>query len=270
MAFFYVICPVHLFCLGIRAVFDTFCLVKDGVSLLNCSQEVILAKPQPLVILMHLTTTVNAVVVLVTLHLKPPGIEFCGFRTALKSLVRKGSFWSFNITFVFAIAQSITPMCLDLSGINIAVAITEILFTASRLIVAYFVNYLSPVKFPNGNERNCERLHTWLAYWVTLVLFFLDNTQALLGVTLDFAEKITPLGRVSPGSHDFGVVAHLVLLGIEATFELRLFVFYWNKLFHGNKDLFSSVAILRSIQDWPYQMLQMSPNEEDDGITQRT
>ena len=57
----------------------------------------------------------------------------------------------------------------------------------------------------------------------------------------------TPLGNKQPGSHEFGVVAHLVLLGTKATFEARMFLFYWNKLFHGNKDLFSAALILRSI-----------------------
>ena len=57
----------------------------------------------------------------------------------------------------------------------------------------------------------------------------------------------TPLGNKQPGSHEFGLVAHLVLLRTKATFEARMFMFYWNKLFHGNKDLFSAALILRSI-----------------------
>ena len=138
-------------------------------------------------------------------------------------------------------------MCKHLSGLNSAVAATLVLFLASRLIVAYSINYLLPVKFPPVGERNFVRLYTWLGYWVTLVMFFLDTCHSALAVTLDVAEKVTPLGNKQPGSHEFGVVAHLVLLGTKATFEARMFLFYWNKLFHGNKDLFSAALILRSI-----------------------
>ena len=82
---------------------------------------------------------------------------------------------------------------------------------------------------------------------MTLVMFFLDTCHSALAVTLDVAEKVTSLGNKQPGSHEFGVVAHLVLLRTKATFEARMFMFYWNKLFHGNKDLFSAALILRSI-----------------------
>lgn len=269
MVFYAVVCPVHLFCLGISAVFDTVCLVRDGVSLVNCTEKVIIPKPQPLVILFCLTTLVNTMVVLSVLHLKPPGIEFCGFRAALNMLAKKGTFWSLNITFAFVIVDYIMITSRHLSAINTILCVIWVLFLASRLIVAYFINYVPRVKYPQDNERNCATLYTWSAYWLTLVMFFLDTAHVAMTVTLDVAEKVTPLGNVKEGSHDFQVVAHLVLLGIKATFELRLFLFYWNKLFHGNKDLFSTFIVLKSIQAQPYRDIPSLDDESNDRSEQR-
>ena len=75
--------------------------------------------------------------------------------------------------------------------------------------------------------------------------------SAALAITLDVAEKLSPLGKVQTGSHNFATVSRLVILGIKATFEGRLFIFYWNKIFHGDKDLFSTFIVLKSIQEQP-------------------
>jgi hypothetical protein len=83
------------------------------------------------------------------------------------------------------------------------------------------------------------------------VLFFLATAQFALAIALDVAEKLSPLGKVQTGSHNFAIVSRLVLLGIKATFEGRLVMFYWNKLFHGDKDLFSTFIVLRPIQEQP-------------------
>ena len=126
-----------------------------------------------------------------------------------------------------------------------------VVFTASKLIVAYFLNYVFPIKFPAVNERSFIRLYIWLAYWITLVVFFLATAHMALAITLDVAEKISPIGNVQTGSHNFTTVCQLVFLGIKATFEGRLLIFYWNKFFHGDKDLFSTFLVLKSIQEQP-------------------
>lgn len=161
MIFYTGLRSVHLFCLAIRVVFDTRCLVDEKASVVNCSVKVIIASPQYLVILAQVTAVLNTVVVCATLHLKPPGIEFCGFRTALKRLVKRGSFWILTLSFVFVIVDYVLTTFKKLSAINKAVAITYVLFQMSRIIVVYFINYLPRVKFPRGKEINCESFYTW-------------------------------------------------------------------------------------------------------------
>ena len=246
-----ILCLTNLICLGLSSTFDTLCAVKQAKSVVNCTEKVLIQKPQPFLMVFCLTTIINAIAVMTTLYFKPNGVEFCGFKAALRELIRKGSFWSFNITYIFVVLEYIIITFKNLEIANKVLAIELVLFCASRLIVAYFLNYVFPVTFPPADQRSFARLYICLAYWITLVLFFLATAQFALAIALDVAEKLSPLGKVQTGSHNFAIVSRLVLLGIKATFEGRLVMFYWNKLFHGDKDLFSTFIVLRPIQEQP-------------------
>jgi hypothetical protein len=190
-------------------------------------------------------------------------VKFCGFKEALKQLIRKGSFWSFNIMYMFFILDYIIMAFKDMTIESRLLCVMLISFCASKLIVAYFFNYVLPVKFPAVNERELTRVYLWLAYWTTLLLFFLATTHCTLAITLDVAEKLSPLGKVQTGSHNFATVSRLLLLGIKATFEGRLFLLYWNKIFHGDKDLFSTFIVLKSIQEQPTSSIRVNYNQND-------
>ena len=137
----------------------------------------------------------------------------------------------------------------DLEVINKAIAIAAVLSLGSQLIVAFFLNYVPRVRFPEESRRSFTTVYICFAYWMTIGLFFLASANLALALTLDVAEKISLLGKVKMGSHNFAVVIRLVLIGINATFSGRLFLFYWNKFFHGDKDLFSTLSALHSISN---------------------
>ena len=256
------LCFTNLVCLGFSSVFDTMCAVKQDSSVVNCTEKIrFINKPQPLVIIFHLTVMTNAIVVMTTLYLKPKAVKFCGIKSALKQLVKKGAFWSFNILFFFVVSDYVECICChDFELTNKVVAATMIVFYISRLIAAFFLNYVIPVKLPVIGERTFTRMYFWLAYWTTLVLFLLDSAEMALAVTLDVAEKLSPLGRVKTGSKDFTTVYRLILLGIKATFEGRLFIFFWNKFFHGSKDLFSTFIVLKPIKEEPAKRIENGQN----------
>ncbi len=151
--------------------------------------------------------------------------------------------------YMFFVSDYIILIFQELSIENKILTIILVVFCASKLIVAYFLNYVIPARFPAVNERSFTRLYICLAYWITLVLFFLATAQSALAITLDVAEKLSPLGKVQTGSHNFATVSCLVLLGIKATFEGRLFIFYWNKIFHGDIDMFSTFLVLKPIKE---------------------
>ena len=259
------LCLANLVLLGLTSTFDTLCAVKKGKSVVNCPEKVLIDEPQHFVIAYYLTSIVNAICFITTLYLTPACVKFCGFKAALKQLISKGSFWSFNIMYIFFILDYIIMVFKKLPVESRLLAAILIPFCASKLTVAYFFNYVLPVKFPAVNERKLTRVYIWLAYWTTLVLFFLATAHYTLAITLDVAEKLSPLGKVQTGSHNFATVSRLVLLGIKATFEGRLFLFYWNKIFHGDKDLFSTFVVLRSIQEQPISSIR--ENDGQNGLS---
>ena len=257
------LCLANLVLLGLTSTFDTLCAVKMGKSVVNCTEKVLIDKPQHFVIAYYLTSITNAICFFTTLYLEPSCVKFWGFKEALKELIRKGSFWSFNIMYMFFIVDYIIMIFKELPIESRLLAAMVIPFCASKLIVAYFFNYVLPVKFPAVNERKLTRVYIWLAYWTTLVLFFLATAHYTLAMTLDLAEKLSPLGKVQLGSHNFATVGRLLLLGIKATFEGRLFLLYWNKIFHGDKDLFSTFVVLRSIQEQPISSIRVNGDQND-------
>ena len=247
VSFHVILCLTNIICLGFTSTFDTLCAVKHSKSVINCTEEVVIAKPQLFVLVFYSSTVINASVVIITLYFKPDGVKFLGFKEALKKLGKKGSFWSYIITYMFIVSEYIMAIVEDLEFINRAIAITAVLFLGSKLIVAFFLNYVPPVSFPKENERRLTTVYICFAYWMILVLFFLASAHITLAFTLDVAEKVSLLGKVKTGSHNFEVVIRLVFLGMNATFSGRLFLFYWNKFFHGKKDLFSTLSKLAPI-----------------------
>lgn len=257
IAFHVLLWLVNLLCLGIASTFDVLCAVKKSQSVINCTEKVLVGKPQPFLIVFYLSTIANALAFLTILYFNPTLLEFCGFKKAFKKLVGKGSFWSYNITLVFFVSDYVFIVFNQtVKSVNRAVIVGLIIFLATKLIVAYIFNYVFPVKFP-WNERNFVNLYIWLVYWATLILFFFATTHFAVAIALDVAEKLSPLGKVQIGSHNFGKVSRLVLLGIKATFIGRLFIFYWNKIFHGDRDLFSTFSVLNPIRQQPTARMRL-------------
>lgn len=242
-----VFCVTNILSLALSSVYDTLCAVKESSSVFNCSQELFIEDSTTFQITYTSTTIFKAACFMTALYVKPQPVLFCGFKEAFKQLSRKGSFWSLNATFLMISFENFLIIFRDFEMPIKVLSGTLILFNGSRLMVAYVINYVPRVKYPQTNEKSLLRMYTWLAYWETIVLFLLATAYSTLMITLDIFEKVTPLGKVTIGSHSFSVVGSLVLLAIKASFEGRLFLFFWNKLFHGNKDLFSSIQVLKSI-----------------------
>ena len=247
--FHVILCLTNIICLAFVSTFDALCAVKYSKSVINCTEEVVIRKPQLFVLVFYSTTVINAFAVITTLYFKPDGVKFYGFKKSLEKLKNKGSFWSYIITYIFIICEYIMAIVQDLEVINKAIAITAVLSLGSQLIVAFFLNYVPRVRFPEESRRSFTTVYICFAYWMTIGLFFLASANLALALTLDVAEKVSLLGKVKMGSHNFAVVIRLVLIGINATFSGRLFLFYWNKFFHGDKDLFSTLSTLHSISN---------------------
>ena len=110
----------------------------------------------------------------------------------------------------------------------------------------------------------CPTSDMWwfLFYWSTLVIYFIESSYMFLAVTLDAANEVTPLinGKFSDEVVEFkGLV--VALLGIRVAFNGRLLLFFWNKIFHGHKDLFSEPNRLLT---QPVVRVMQCPQQPDD------
>lgn len=112
--------------------------------------------------------------------------------------------------------------------------------------VWYFLVYwllYQPRSQPPSREEICRNLHAvccFLAYWFTLLLYCAENFYMFLAVTLDAIEEVTPItnGMFREEAVQFSPLVAM-LLGIKVTLYARIVSFFWNKVFHGNRDLFS-------------------------------
>ena len=74
--------------------------------------------------------------------------------------------------------------------------------------------------------------------WFALVMYFIETIFKLLAVMFDVAYDVAPVieGQFSDESLKGGIV---ILSGFRLAFHSRVVYFFWNKIFHGDKDLFS-------------------------------
>ena len=79
---------------------------------------------------------------------------------------------------------------IELEVINNAITITAVLSLGSQLIVAFFLNYVPRVRFPEESRRSFTTVYICFAYWMTIGLFFLASANMALALTLDVAENV--------------------------------------------------------------------------------
>ena len=78
-----------------------------------------------------------------------------------------------------------------------------------------------------------------LFYWISLIMFFLEALYLWIAVALDVAHQVAPLIK-KEYPNEPRIKGIIVLgLGFNLAFHSNLVSFFWNKIFHGDKDLLS-------------------------------
>ena len=239
----------------------------------------------------------------------------CGFMKCLRKLGKKGSFWSMNFILLVTIVYYCYVIIID--G-NKGMSILILFWFMATPFVAYRLNYLYPVPYPENLGINCCEIwgrvesflscrdqcceqnrgdstsnrhalcskccllcskccvkcsgccklyptsykYCFVVYWCTLVMYFIESSYMFLAVTIDAAQKVTPLinGKFNDEAVDLNGLV-VTLLGIRVAFNGRLLLFFWNKIFHGHKDLFSEPNRLLT---QPVVRVMQCPQQPDD------
>ena len=120
------------------------------------------------------------------------------------------------------------------------------------------VKYSGCCKLCPTSDKYC-----FVVYWCTLVMYFIESSYVFLAVTLDAANKVTPLINRKFSDEAVKLNGLLVtLLAIRVAFSGRLLLFFWNKMFHGHKDLFSEPNRLLTQPEVREMQCSQQPDDE--------
>ena len=117
------------------------------------------------------------------------------------------------------------------------------LFMSEKILATFTVfafNFLRP---PQSHD-SYPALR--VMYYAAVVSALIENAYLFLRDTLDTTFTISAKERFSHMDESLDAVM-VMLLAIEATFRLTIASFFWQKLFHGNKDIFSDMKYLDDI-----------------------
>ena len=71
-------------------------------------------------------------------------------------------------------------------------------------------------------------------------VFYRDNLQSIASIMLDVAHEVAPLiQNTLPDESEKYRGVMVTVIGFRLAFHVRILTFFWQKLFHGEKDLFA-------------------------------
>ena len=128
------------------------------------------------------------------------------------------------------------------SEVSINTAIAG-LFMSEKILTTCTVfafNFLRPP----GSHDSYPALR--VSYNASVVSALIENTYLFFRVSLDTTFQISSKERFSNLDDSMNAVL-VMLIAIEATFRWSLVSFFWSKLFHGRKDIYSDMNNLDDI-----------------------
>ena len=249
MVFITNLLAVRLFSFVIFVLYDIFCFAYERSSITNCSQKVLVSNPLPLVHLWLAISNLTSISILIWLYKRPMCTKFCGFKSCLTKLLKKGAFWSLNTIFGIILIDYVVRCIHEGGSVKIAYAVCIAFNKLLCLLVLWSLNYVHPIVWP-CRPRSLQGAFIFVTYWLGLVFYFVENFYLFISNSLDMGENIYPLGSSSSDKDRLFLVMLSLVIGAKVTFHIRLIEFFWHKIFHGNKDLMSDAAALETIPDY--------------------
>jgi hypothetical protein len=166
-----------------------------------------------------------------------------------KNIYKKGSF--FSLIFLLAVSSVYYFIRIfsmpDMTSLSISILV--FFWPPVTVSLVCCLNYLPRVHWEKTNLPCCTRAwwktslnknSNFIIYWLALVLYFVEITCKLAAIMLDVAHDVAPLIQQNypqeSGKYWGGMV---ILIGFRMALHARLLSFFWEKFFHGEKDLFS-------------------------------
>ena len=225
-------------------------MIFEHASIIDCHQDGLLPDPESWIFVWIFFSCLSSSLFLI--------IFGCGYKLGflkfrpdrICSAWRKSSFVSLslltiptNIYYGFRIASGVNE------EINGATSFFLFLWPVIVWVVVWVLNFTPTAR--KCDNQNCphtieccspqkivEHCFIWrLFYWTSLGMYSCETFFKLLAVLLDVTYDIAPLIEREFSDESLkGFIA--ILSGLRLAFHSRVFMFFWDKLFHGDKDLF--------------------------------
>ena len=250
------------------SAYDMKCVIFEQASVINCHQGAVISHENAKIwILFWVFSSISGSVVFLTIVFYDH--ELLNFQhDKAKKIWKKGSF------------LSVLWLCLIATGfhayrISLAASVLGKIISASMVLwmIAMFLDLLCLNYTPRVHWRGkfCDQ-NCWdsfrnniccLFYWISLIMFFLEALYLWIAVALDVAHQVAPL--IEKEYPDEPRIKGIIVLGLgfNLAFHSNLVSFFWNKIFHGDKDLLSEPCSKLIQADLQGQARNASSDQEE-------
>ena len=217
------------------ATYDTKCMIFERASVIDCHQDGLFPDTESWILAWIILSITSSIIFLYILYIANKLELLETFSNEMMRL--KSSFASFTILSLLAIVFYVLRIVSKgLNGISGATSFFLLIWPIVMWFVVWILNYTQQVCFKSCCSRRTSPIG--LFYWFALVMYFVETVFKVFSVMLDVAYDVAPAieGQFSDESLK-GII--VILSGFRLAYHTRLLRFFWNKMFHGDTDLFS-------------------------------
>ena len=219
----------RLFLLVVFSGYDTKCALFEKASMMNCSQEFLVAEPKYWCFAWQITSISLSTIVILLVWIYRKRIKY-SFSNTIRKLIRKASFWRMNFLISIMFIEYIIALKTSDKFHTILY-----MFSLARMVSTAFVicclNYVNPGRIADESKMYCQ-----VGYWLTLLMYFAECAAILLLYLLNTALVLAPVVDQSTGNYQALII---VAFGLKCALSSQCLTFFLEKIFHGDKDLFS-------------------------------
>ncbi|XP_046842587.1 uncharacterized protein LOC124436660 [Xenia sp. Carnegie-2017] len=221
--------------------YDMRCILFEKKSILNCEPDHVFGNELHWIIAWFFMSIVSSIILIIIFIWDD---EYQFKREKIKVVYKKGSFCSF---FFFMVVTVVFHIVRLFSGKRIFSSLLFLLAVPIFTALVCIVNFVDRV--PLLADKTTETRSLWERvrdkkvsknwfYWLALLINFVESLSKFTSVLLDVVEDLTPIidDAFPNKSKEFRGVL-LMLIGFRLAFHARVLGFFYNKIFHGDKDL---------------------------------
>ena len=216
--------------------------------MVNCTQDFVTSNPKHWVFAWLLMSIISSFLLLRIVHLNHTKLNYQTEKA--KKILRKGYFGSLIFLLLISLVYYVFRIYTTRSEkTSVSISILVFMWPPVTVLLICCLNYLPRVHWTGTSLprftllwwKDClAKNSNFVIYWLALFMYFVEISCKVASIMLDVALEVAPLLQHNfpdKSGHFRGVL--VIVIGFRLAFHLRLLSFFWQKLFHGEKDLFS-------------------------------